>query len=74
MALQIEDFATRSSTVPLSSVPLQFLVDVFYSNMDCAAAPVFVHPTRTEGSCVAVPFNTTFMEQIVVATSSPSVR
>ena len=74
MALQIEDFANQSSTVALSSVPAQFLVNVFDSSMDCAAAPEFVSPTRSGGSCVAVPFNTTFMEQIVATTSNASIR
>ena len=57
-----------------SCVPLQFLVDAFYSSMVYMTTPVFVNPTRPEGSCVAVPFNATFMEQIVAATSNPSIR
>jgi len=30
VAIQIEDFATNNATTALSSVPLQFLVSVFF--------------------------------------------
>ena len=35
--LQIEDFATASSTTPMSSVPLVFLVSVVNSGATCCA-------------------------------------
>lgn len=45
MALQIEDFINSSSTVPLSSVPLQFVI-----NVDSANPITFISPTPSDGS------------------------
>ena len=36
VAVQIEDFISCTSTVALSSVPLQFLINVFSSTEPCA--------------------------------------
>ncbi|XP_053395508.1 uncharacterized protein LOC123523804 [Mercenaria mercenaria] len=44
VALQIEDFANETSTTPLSSIPLQFLVYI-YSGTGCADGSWFVPPT-----------------------------
>ena len=74
VALQIEDFTTTASTVALSSVPLQFLVDVFTSSASCASGtqPEFVGVTRVDGSCVGVP--STYQEPIIAKTGGSSVR
>ena len=66
MALQIEDFLSPSSTTPLSSVPLQFLVIVFSSSAPCSAQPVLVaDETPADGSCIPVEFGTDFTAGIV---------
>ena len=71
----MEDYASPTDISPLSSTPLQFLVNVFYSTASCSSVPEFVSPTREDGSRVAVPSGTTYHERIVVeVTSSPSVR
>ncbi|XP_053395370.1 mucin-like protein [Mercenaria mercenaria] len=44
VAIQIEDFVNGTSTTPLSSIPLQFLVYV-YSGSGCIDASQFVSPT-----------------------------
>ena len=74
VALQIEDFATTASTVALSSVPLQFLVNVFTSTASCTSAtqPQFVGVTRVDGSCVGVP--STYQEPIIAKSGGSSVR
>ena len=65
MALQIEDFLPGSD-VPLSSVPLQFLVVVFSSNQLCSAQPELVPgDTPPDGSCIPVKLDTTFTASIV---------
>ena len=74
VALQIEDFASPSDTIPLSSVPLQFLVLVFTSSAPCASRPEFVEPTRVDGSCVGVPFNTTWHEPLIAQSGAEGVR
>ena len=43
-AIQVEDFATASSTTALSSIPLQFIVKI-YSGSGCSDASQFVSPT-----------------------------
>ena len=74
VALQIEDFASPTATVPLSSVPVQFLVLVFSSNEPCSQKPEFVGVTRVAGSCIGVPFNTTFHEPLIAISGGPDVR
>ena len=65
MALQIEDFLPGSD-VPLSSVPLQFLVIVFSSNELCSSQPELVPgDTPPDGSCIPVELDTTFTASIV---------
>ena len=53
-AIMIEDFLPGSS-VPLSSVGLQFLVLVVDTMRSCSVNPSFVHPTPSDGTCIAVP-------------------
>lgn len=74
VALEIKDFATQSSTEVLSEIPLQFLVDLFSSDESCVSQPVVIPPTRTSGSCVGVPANSTYHEPIVARTGSEDVR
>lgn len=74
MAIQIEDFASPTGTVALSSVPLQFVVSIFESEHLCTNRPQFISPTRLDGSCVGVPFNSTLHEQIVLQSSSEELR
>lgn len=47
MALHIEDFTDSSSSVPLSSVPLQFMIIV--SSIPCSESCSFVSPTPLDG-------------------------
>ena len=65
VALQIEDYISASSTTPMSSVPLQFLVNVFASNQPCSERPVLVSPTPPHGSCIAVPQGTTYSTDLI---------
>lgn len=74
VALQIEDFASPTDLIPLSSVPAQFLVLVFSSSEPCSSQPEFVGVTRLGGSCVGVPFNTTFNEPLIVQSGGVGVR
>lgn len=48
VALQIEDFTDSSSSVPLSSVPLQFIINVDNGTI-CPDSVYFVDPTPTAG-------------------------
>ena len=71
-AIMIEDFVPGSS-VPLSSVALQFLVIVIPNNVgSCSQMPEFVQPTILAGSCVAIPPGATFTTQLVANSSSSS--
>ncbi|CAG2226257.1 unnamed protein product [Mytilus edulis] len=73
VAVQIEDFNSTESMEALSSVPLQFLVVVFSSNTTCSSKPSFVAPTRVDGSCIGIPFNTTYFEPLVSRSGSQKV-
>lgn len=54
VALQIEDFTDSSSTVPLSSVPLQFIINV-NSSVPCSTGSYFVSPTPSGGIVLQSP-------------------
>ncbi|XP_062602414.1 integrin beta-like protein C [Saccostrea cucullata] len=69
VAIQIEDFASENSTTSLSSIPLQFLVNVFQSSKKCKNRPVFLLPTRQDGACVGVPYPSTWSEKIIAKAS-----
>ena len=70
-AIMIEDFLP-GSTVPMSSVGLQFLVFVFSSTRPCSDAPEFIPPTPEDGSCVAIPPGGTFHTMLVAMSGSAS--
>ena len=63
-AIMIEDFLP-GSTVPMSSVGLQFLVLVVNSTRPCSVAPEFIPPTPEDDSCVAIPPGGTFHTLLV---------
>ena len=65
-AIMIEDFLP-GSTVPMSSVGLQFLVLVVNSTEPyaCSDAPEFIPPTPEDDSCVAIPPGGTFHTMLV---------
>ena len=72
VGLMIEDFLP-GSLQPLSSVAFQFLVLVVASSQSCSQQPQFVHPTLTQGICVAIPPGEIFMTQVTVDSGSSSV-
>ncbi|KAJ8031546.1 Neurogenic locus notch-like protein 1 [Holothuria leucospilota] len=71
-ALQIEDYITSTDTIPLSSIPLQFLIYVFDGAAACNAKPTFVSPTPPGGSCILVQPGERASQRIVAAVSDPS--
>ena len=55
VALQVEDFINASSTVAMSSVPLQFLVQIQEITIPPGVTdPTFVGTTPADGSSIAV--------------------
>ncbi|KAH3836216.1 hypothetical protein DPMN_109587 [Dreissena polymorpha] len=55
VAVQIEDFRSQISTIPLSSIPIQFLVHVIScTSCTCHSAPEFVSPTPKSDECYAI--------------------
>ena len=68
-AIVIEDFVLRSD-VPLSTVGLQFVVQIFSSERSCFIIPEFIPPTLRDGSCVAIPTGTTFDTTLVALSGS----
>ena len=77
MAIQVEDFISSSSTTPLSSVPLQFLINVFPSSQPCTGSiqpSLVAGETPPDGSCIPVPFGTTYTAGIVASSGGSGVR
>jgi len=74
VTMQIEDFASPADVRPISSVPLQFLVDVMSSPIACDARPRFISPTEEDGTCIAIPPNTTYSGLLVARSSGPNAQ
>ena len=76
VAIQIEDFYSDIDTAPLSSVPLQFIVNVYessFGNDSCYGKPTFSWQTRRDGACVGIPLNSTFHEAVIAESGGPGV-
>ena len=62
LAIQLEDFSSADSLEPLSSVPLQFLVNVTSLTTEedetngnrCNLGPVFIAPTPEDQQCIPI--------------------
>jgi hypothetical protein len=74
VALQIEDFSTSSSTTPLSSVPLQFLVNLFQRSSECGSIspPTFVGPTPSNGEKFNIARGSQFTARITAQSGNAS--
>ena len=70
VALQVEDFLNNEH---LSSVPVQFLVDLFDSPSDCESAnPLLVGETPQDGDCILIAPGGTFEASVVARVRSGS--
>jgi hypothetical protein len=74
VALQIEDFVSPMDITPLSSVPVQFVVRVedIFSNPPCNSQLEFVGTAPLDGTCIGVPFNTSWNARITARVSNRS--
>ena len=70
VAIQIEDFASLTDPVPMSSVALQFLISVYHSSSNCSTQPVFSTLTRADKSCVGISWNTTYKDRLIATSGS----
>ena len=70
VAIQIEDFASRLDRTPLSSVALQFIINVYLSDSNCTSSPRFSYLTRSDKSCIGVEFNKTYNEILFATTGT----
>ena len=69
VALQIEDFASITDTVPLSSIPLQFVIEVFNSTAPCGS-----YQPQTVGGTRCVEVLSTYQEHIVAQSGGFNIR
>ena len=69
VALQIEDFASTTDTVPLSSIPLQFIIEVFNSTAPCGS-----HQPEILGGTRCVEVSSTYQERIVAHSGGFNIR
>ena len=74
VAIQIEDFASPTATLPLNSVPLQFLVLVSQSSEDCSCRPVFPPNVITDGSIHHLLPDQLFNVPIIARSGSATLR
>ena len=71
IAIQVEDFVNASSMVAMSSVPVQFLVEVLDTSTSAITAPTFVGTTPADGSCISI--ESTYQEQIIARSGGDNV-
>ena len=70
VAIQIEDYASRLDKTPLSSVALQFIINVYRSDSKCTSSPRFSYLTRPDKSCIGVEFNKSYSEILFATTGT----
>ena len=74
MAIQLEDYLPEvdpsdPTLLPMSSVPLQFLTQVYHSpGSECRSKPVFVPPTLQASTCVNLAVDEEYTMSIVIRT------
>ena len=74
VALQVEDFSSPTDTIPLSSVPVQFVVRVqVIPSSPCADQLRFVGPTPFDGACISVPLSTSWNVTIIARVSDSAM-
>ena len=66
VALQVEDLTSEPPTVAMSSVPVQFLVEVVNVSTppDEVTPPTFVGSTPSNGVCISIAIGSTYQTQI----------
>ena len=72
VAIQVEDFASASSSEALSSVPVQFLVEVVRGRLKLRR-PNFVRMTPSDGKCISIAIGSTYKERITARTGARNV-
>ncbi|XP_053382685.1 uncharacterized protein LOC123560350 [Mercenaria mercenaria] len=72
--IQVEDYADADLTTPLSSIPVQFLFNVYEGGKSCEKTTAFVDPTPPENACIGVPFNQVLHTAIVARVADPDRR
>lgn len=70
VAIQVEDYSYTLSSLPLSSVPVQFLVQVYRSGDSCTEKPQLVDPSPQDGDCIVVHQNETYEATIAASVES----
>ena len=72
VAIQVEDFITPSSTLAMSSVPVQFLVHVQQiTHPPNVTAPTFVGTAPMNVSCIQV--GSTYQQQIIARSGGQNI-
>ncbi|CAF1403097.1 unnamed protein product [Rotaria sordida] len=64
VSLMMEDYEFTWQTSPLSSTPLQFIVEVYILNSPCIVGPSYTG-ARPAGACVGVDINQIVVEQAI---------
>ncbi|UJR24846.1 hypothetical protein I4U23_006215 [Adineta vaga] len=64
-AIMVEDFIDSTSTVPLSSVPLQMLIFTYIPTPGACYSTPLITGDRPNRACIGVPINVTYTERIV---------
>ena len=70
VAIQIEDYASCFDRTPLSSVALQFIINVYRSDSNCTSSPRFSYLTRRGKSCIGIEVNKTYNEILFATTGT----
>ena len=75
VAIIMEDFSVSDTAynLPLSTVALNFLVNVYSFGLNCSAGvPEFIKPTPPHMACIAIPRGMQYDGRIVIDTNSPT--
>lgn len=71
--IQLEDFKNVTDKLPMSSVPVQFLIHVVESKSNCTQPPIFID-SRPASSCNSIPLGQIFSERFTAQSQCPDEK
>ncbi|CAF1453010.1 unnamed protein product [Adineta steineri] len=71
VAIEIEDFIDSTASLPLSTIPVQFLINV-QQKSSCPYRPLLTGPTTSSDQCIGIKVSTSFNIELIAENFCPN--
>ncbi|KAK3102417.1 hypothetical protein FSP39_011250 [Pinctada imbricata] len=72
LAIQVEDFTSQADTIPMSSVPVQFLIEVSNVVTSCDSIPTITDSNLSNENIIEIPSGSAYEERVVAEAEDES--